>query len=770
MLFYFCMSKFLMNIRQNKEVAAYIVCFFVFPVIIFWRNFDITALNKAFFSGDFSAYYYSDFYLGTSLLGNIKELFWDPYNNLGLPLLGATNKINLFYPIKALFYFVGFLLTNNLRVYIFEYYSLFHMTLGSIFMFILARKGFNMSKFSSFIAGLIFGLSGTFLHYSVTPNHLAGMAFLPLTVFLFMKSVQNSNPKLAILAGFSGSSALLSGYIPLFIYNNLFLLLFALLILAKTKSQFFLTIKMLILSNLVAVGLSAVELLPNLELFQNSVNGKLTVLDAQAYPFPVYGILYYFFPYFFNMTYNYVQGYVGVLPFLLILFAFGKRHESLIWKLVALAVVFGILSMGKITELHSFVYNLVPFYSSSHRPAIMHYIVALCLGLLAGYGLDTLQTKDASAGKFKILYFGFIGLFSIFMGLNMGKLAFQSSAFDFALNSVVTTSIFYVVGVLAIHYYYFHSRSTQIKALLVLILLLDIGTLVAHNSRVNSSIDPRQYFNDNKLISWLRNKTDLDKSRTLLQDTNVRHNSAPSRIFQVHGYYSFQPKSYFDLFKSTGDATSITPDSKALDLLGVKYFVSSKEFPAKENAVRIAYTYEIEKEDVGMFMWDNPLETGTKIYVYENLNANPRAYFVNKTLVAKDLSANSRILSSIDARNTAVINTDSSDESLKLDLVSNVADAKVVNYQNHKVEISANTQKRGFLVLADMYFPGWEAYVDGVRTPIYKANLTLRGIFVPPGHHNIVFEYRPLLLYIGAFISLGFLVVSGLFLLRKTRA
>ena len=47
----------------------------------------------------------------------------------------------------------------------------------------------------------------------------------------------------------------------------------------------------------------------------------------------------------------------------------------------------------------------------------------------------------------------------------------------------------------------------------------------------------------------------------------------------------------------------------------------------------------------------------------------------------------------------------------------------------------------GFLLLADTFYPGWRAQVDGVATPIYRANISVRGIQLPKGRHEVRFTY-----------------------------
>lgn len=60
-----------------------------------------------------------------------------------------------------------------------------------------------------------------------------------------------------------------------------------------------------------------------------------------------------------------------------------------------------------------------------------------------------------------------------------------------------------------------------------------------------------------------------------------------------------------------------------------------------------------------------------------------------------------------------------------------------------RVDVTMTAPCAGFMVLADLYYPGWTATVDGVKAHIYQADLVFRGVAVGPGPHEIVFDYNP---------------------------
>ena len=52
-----------------------------------------------------------------------------------------------------------------------------------------------------------------------------------------------------------------------------------------------------------------------------------------------------------------------------------------------------------------------------------------------------------------------------------------------------------------------------------------------------------------------------------------------------------------------------------------------------------------------------------------------------------------------------------------------------------------------FFVVADAWHPFWRAKIDGIETKVIKANGVFKGIFLPPGEHNIrlYFDNSPFL-------------------------
>lgn len=157
-----------------------------------------------------------------------------------------------------------------------------------------------------------------------------------------------------------------------------------------------------------------------------------------------------------------------------------------------------------------------------------------------------------------------------------------------------------------------------------------------------------------------------------------------------------------------------------------------------------------------------PLPSFAKIYsgadatIFENPMAFPRAYTVNSVQFAPSGNA-LQLLEHIDLRNTVII-----DEQLELAPVSQPVRGKteILEYRNNLVRIKTNNAGASLVVLTDLFYPGWKAYVNGKPAKIYRANGIVRGVYVPEGQHEIVFKYRP-----ASFAAGCVLFLAGAFLI-----
>ena len=74
--------------------------------------------------------------------------------------------------------------------------------------------------------------------------------------------------------------------------------------------------------------------------------------------------------------------------------------------------------------------------------------------------------------------------------------------------------------------------------------------------------------------------------------------------------------------------------------------------------------------------------------------------------------------------------------------------SRVLSYEPDRVTLLVQNDVRGLLMGSETVFPGWEAYVDGLPTPILRAQGLLRAVILPPAlagrPHEVTFVYRPM--------------------------
>jgi uncharacterized membrane protein YfhO len=73
--------------------------------------------------------------------------------------------------------------------------------------------------------------------------------------------------------------------------------------------------------------------------------------------------------------------------------------------------------------------------------------------------------------------------------------------------------------------------------------------------------------------------------------------------------------------------------------------------------------------------------------------------------------------------------------------------------------VQTQSASDSFLVTSDIYYPGWEATIDGHPAALYRTDYALRGIALPAGSHEVRFEYRSLPFYTGMAITILSLLV-----------
>ncbi|MGH7787019.1 MAG: hypothetical protein ACRERC_09150, partial [Candidatus Binatia bacterium] len=143
---------------------------------------------------------------------------------------------------------------------------------------------------------------------------------------------------------------------------------------------------------------------------------------------------------------------------------------------------------------------------------------------------------------------------------------------------------------------------------------------------------------------------------------------------------------------------------------------------------------------------------GARVAVLENLAALPRAWLVPRTMA---LPADAALEAVRTGRLPDGRRFDPRAEALVEGAGRDLAPLDV----GAALEIDPHSgvmRTRGgpaFLVVSEVFYPGWQATIDGVAVPLVRTNAILRGLELPPGDHVVRFTYAPFSVIAGALVS-----------------
>jgi hypothetical protein len=178
-----------------------------------------------------------------------------------------------------------------------------------------------------------------------------------------------------------------------------------------------------------------------------------------------------------------------------------------------------------------------------------------------------------------------------------------------------------------------------------------------------------------------------------------------------------------------------------------------------------------------------PLVFGDRgVAVYENRAALPRARIVHRARLVADFDEARAAVEWIGRQDAHATELGLADTVILEPAVAGAAmpqlaeprraeRVQIVDQSNPEaVIVAAELDAPGMIMLADTYYPGWTATVDGEPASIYPANLLFRAVFAPAGRHTVIFRYAPRSLTYGWWIAAGAAVCSIILLMAGRRA
>jgi hypothetical protein len=375
---------------------------------------------------------------------------WNPYQFSGHPFF-ANPQHAILYPLNGLFFLLPFDVAFNAII-------ILHFFLGGLLTYLFLRD-LKVGPTGSLISGLIFMLSGYLLSVHSLLNCLLSVIWTPLIMMFFRRAMLSSGLKNEILTAIFMAISFSGGGIEI-VYGNFFVLLFMLIFFPTPGMIFvgnnprrckfiecvsidwgrikglFIKFRSLLIVSIIFLLLSAIQLVPFLELWIHSIRGKgISYEEATIWSFAPKDIVLFFLPdaygYFLDMKKYWVTQcwlktlYTGALPFILSLIFFVIPHSPLSpngerngrlrsiastteqergfgkdRKLFLSLILFSLfLSLGHYNPLYPFVFRYVPFFNGIRYPVKFLYIFILVLSMTAGLGFQRLTEFSKESGN-----------------------------------------------------------------------------------------------------------------------------------------------------------------------------------------------------------------------------------------------------------------------------------------------------------------------------------------------------------------------------------
>jgi hypothetical protein len=136
-----------------------------------------------------------------------------------------------------------------------------------------------------------------------------------------------------------------------------------------------------------------------------------------------------------------------------------------------------------------------------------------------------------------------------------------------------------------------------------------------------------------------------------------------------------------------------------------------------------------------------PIPTYT---IYENREVFPRAFTLGRAAPLADRLNVLDQLKSTDFRRVVLLEgpISNGDSNLR-EHAEDCKSAEISLYSPDRIEISTDRAAAGYLVLCDVWYPGWKCTIDNTPTDIFRANYLFRAIALSAGKHRVVFTFEP---------------------------
>ena len=754
----------------------------------FWRILFAGAWMPAG-GGDLAALLYPTYHFAAQSLKSGIFPLWNPYLWGGAPF-AADIQSGLFYPVNLIY----FRLAPEVLYRGLMGLAVFHFWLAGLGMFLYLRRFLAGSSILPPLGGaLAFMFSDYFIVHFGNLNLVAQAAWLPLIFLFYHRSLAERRLGPAVWAGLCLAMAATAGHAQPLMLIGLGLgwdLLVELglafadvwatqdahsgrkgLVVGQWLRAAWPPLSTLVVMLGIGLGVAAIALVPAYEMTRHTLRADYSYAQASAYslaPAQLAGLLV---PSFFGRdpatywgAWDRVEvGYVGVLTLLLAALALlVPRRVARPWRsqigpeerasgfavggtyrYASLAAFGLLLAMGGYAALHGWLYALVPGLGSMRAPARAVFLMDFALAALAGLGLDILmhdQGKSVRRALRRLLrasawVIAALALVAIPLAFYAIITSQDKDPAIFRRVSAATSGLVFFTALLVACVGLFYLRQRG-RLRPVLVGALAVGLLFFDLASLGSSVDvgyddPTRNFDHPGILGFLQADPGVYRIDSRTDVWHVWQPNTPllGRIFDVGGLTNPLTLADYDRYWRSIPSRS----SRLYDFLNAKYVIAAKD--VELDWQKFVPVYDAEPA----------------LNVYLNREAMPRALVVHQARVAADHPSALAAIQEpdFDPAREAVI-----EGGEPLDVVpAGAATIQVDAFGPNEIWLRVDTPAEAYMVLSEVWYPGWQARVDGVEAPVLRANYAFRAVRLGPGQHRVQLTFAPSWWRLGLTIS-----------------
>lgn len=493
-----------------------------------------------------------------------------------------------------------------------------------------------------------------------------------------------------------------------------------------------------------AAMLAAAQLLPTLEFIRHSVRAELSYQAVSA-GLPLTELVSVVYPGFFGGS----PEYVGIAALVLVAVALAlarPRPAVYFWSAAGLAGL--LLAFGGRTFLYPLFYLFAPGFEAVRQQERAFLVYSFSAAMLSGYGAVTLagpllkQARQRYAvfqARLKTVAIVAVGMAAFYI---YGSAASTARGNDVNLFFGVLRHHLFGLGILAGMLALLALRRTRGlqrvwgMGLLALWLAFNLFTV---NWRFNLEKPDAPQFVSGGVVQFLHS----------VLDPHARPELPPARI--VSGGFLPGGNSAASVYRLQ-DVTGNTP----LHLAAVERFL--QQMPAWRMWQLMNVHYVVDRRDISGEGLQPVFEAG-ELRVFRVTDPFPRVWTVGQVeVIPDDGRAIARLgADEFDLRRTAIL-------SRPLDIPLTAPAGSTVTLTAltpTRLRVSVEASGAHLLVFSQVYYPGWQARLDGRPVELLRVNVIQQGVVTPPGAHTVELEFYPASFRWGGIISVVGLVIWG---------